>query len=289
MKRLLITMVGILTVLLTGCNAGNGEDLDGQGQPLNQAIVEDLTDDDSDDDVDGNDDGDQEKSTLLWIQDNVFSPICVECHSGANPAAGQDLSNIAASASNLINIASANTNFKRVLPGSPQESYLYLKITGDSQAGARMPLGKPALSDEAITAIKQWIALGALVPPNSNISAQINNSQITAKQFNEHKSATLTLGFNQPMNFSSLDKKQIMVWASSPSTTWPVSDEKVTLFVIDAQTLKIQISQLPLMVNKLNFSLNNSSISSITSMGGQLLDGNYNDIDGGEFNYEHNF
>jgi len=275
MKLLLIIAVG----LLTACNAGNGENLDGQGQPLDQVITEDIT----------GDGGDEEKSTLLWIQNNVFSPICVECHSGANPAAGQNLSNLATSAKNLINVASANANFKRVLPSSPQDSYLYLKITGDSQAGARMPLGKPALSDEAINAIQQWIALGALVPPNSNISAQINNSHITTRQLNEHKNATLTLSFNQPMNFSTLASKQIMVSASSSNTTWSVSDEKVTVSVINPQILNIEISHLPLVVSKLKFSLNNNSISSITSIGGQLLDGNYNDIDGGEFNYEHTF
>ncbi|ALO36363.1 hypothetical protein CMT41_17675 [Colwellia sp. MT41] len=275
MKLLFITMIG----LLTACNAGNGENLDGQGQPLEPVIAEDITDDD----------GNEEKSTLLWIQDNVFSPICVECHGGANPAAGQNLSDLATSAKNLINVTSANANFKRVLPGSAQNSYLYLKITGASQAGARMPLGKPALSTDAINAIKQWITLGALVPPNSNISAQVNNSHMTTRQLNEHKSATLTLSFNQPMNFSSLASEQILINASSPTATWSISDENITLSVINPQTLKITISQLPLAVTQLKFSLNNNSISSIISIGGQLLDGNYNNVDGGEFNYEHNF
>ncbi|GAW97198.1 MULTISPECIES: hypothetical protein [Colwellia] len=275
MKLLFITMIG----LLTACNAGNGENLDGQGQPLEPVIAEDITDDD----------GNEEKSTLLWIQDNVFSPICVECHGGANPAAGQNLSDLATSAKNLINVTSANANFKRVLPGSAQNSYLYLKITGASQAGARMPLGKPALSTDAINAIKQWITLGALVPPNSNISAQVNYSHMATRQLNEHKSATLTLSFNQPMNFSSLASEQILINASSPTATWSISDENITLSVINPQTLKITISQLPLAVTQLKFSLNNNSISSIISIGGQLLDGNYNNVDGGEFNYEHNF
>ena len=274
MKLLLITVVG----LLTGCNAGNGENLNEQGQPFTPVMEAENTETNV-----------QDKSTLLWIQDNVFSPFCVECHGGANPAAGQDLSNMVASANSLINVASANANFKRVLPGAAADSYLYLKITGNSQAGARMPLGRSALSDEAVNAIKQWIDLGAAVPANSNIRAQINNSRMVTTRLSTNKNAELTLNFNQPMNFSTLEGKQITVIANSTTATWTVSDENITVSIINPQTLKIQTKHLPLAVNQLNFSLNNSSISSITSIGGQQLDGNYDEVEGGEYHYEHNF
>jgi len=268
----------IITSLLLGCDAGNGENLNVQGQHLNPEVetIIPIT-------------SDEQKSNLQWIQDNVFTPICSECHGGVNPAAGQNLSNIEASAKSLINIDSFNPNFKRVLPGSPFKSYLYLKIIGDSQAGSRMPLGKPALSEEAINAITQWISLGALVPNESNLSTQVSNLTVTTKQYHESKSATLTIWFNRPLSLNTLYIKQILVKAITQNSAWLITDEKISLSIINTHKITINVSHIPLEVSQLMFSLSNSSISSITSINGQLLDGNFDDLDGGEFNYEINF
>jgi len=50
----------------------------------------------------------------------------------------------------------------RVEPGNPDDSYLVQKIEGTASVGAQMPLGGPALSDEQVAAIRQWITDGAL-------------------------------------------------------------------------------------------------------------------------------
>ena len=275
MKLLLI----IVASLLVGCNAGSGENLNEQGQPIEEIIEEENN---------KNEDN-NEKSTLVWIQDNVFSPNCAVCHGGVNPAAGQNLSTIAESANSLINVASANPNFKRVMPGSALESYLYLKVIGDDQAGTRMPLGGSALSEEATNAIKEWITLGALVPQNSGISAKISTTNMVTKQRGSHKNVVLTLGFNQLMNFSTLNSQQILVSADSLNANRSVNSEKIKVSIINSHTIKIHISDVPLTVNKLKFSLNNNAVSSITSQSGQLFDGDNNKVDGGEYTYEHTF
>ncbi|MCK6510817.1 hypothetical protein L6R29_12725 [Myxococcota bacterium] len=51
---------------------------------------------------------------------------------------------------------------KQIEPGSPDKSYLYLKITQDKpKAGARMPLDRAPLWLEQSEAIRTWIAEGA--------------------------------------------------------------------------------------------------------------------------------
>ena len=62
----------------------------------------------------------------------------------------------------LVNVPSQEVpSLLRVEPGNPDDSYLVQKIEGTASVGGQMPLGGPELSDEAIAAIRQWIADGA--------------------------------------------------------------------------------------------------------------------------------
>lgn len=50
----------------------------------------------------------------------------------------------------------------RVIPGDPDNSYLYQKLFNDGNfAGSRMPIGRPELSDSEKDLIRQWILDGA--------------------------------------------------------------------------------------------------------------------------------
>ncbi len=102
--------------------------------------------------------------TLASIQENVFNTSCAfaQCHAGPNAQMGLNLSEGQARA-NLVNVDSREVpSFKRVEPGNPDDSYLVMKIEGDSRIdGQRMPLNSPALSAEQIGAIREWIANGA--------------------------------------------------------------------------------------------------------------------------------
>jgi hypothetical protein len=130
--------------LLAGC-AGNGEGLDANGRP--------LTGDSSS--------GGGLQPTLKSIQDNVFTPICTQCHIGASAPLGLRLDEASAFAM-LVNAPSTEVpSLNRVTPGDAQSSYIIQKLEGTAAVGGRMPLGQPPLPQATIDVIKQWIQNGA--------------------------------------------------------------------------------------------------------------------------------
>jgi len=143
-----------LAVLLGAC-AGNGAGLDANGQPLNTGNgtpPPPLTAD------------------FQSIQDNVFTPICVPCHSG--PAAPQGLELDAAhSYALLLGVPSLETpSVLRVDAGAPDHSYLIMKLEGAAGiVGGQMPLGESPLPQATIDVIRQWISDGA--PPATAAAA----------------------------------------------------------------------------------------------------------------------
>jgi hypothetical protein len=104
------------------------------------------------------------------VQTRVFDRRCTSgaCHSAANRAGG--LSLVAGdSYAALVNAEPDNPSargagFVRVMPGSPDESFLVAKLTGDLAAGegAMMPLGAPSLPEDELELVRRWITAGAL-------------------------------------------------------------------------------------------------------------------------------
>jgi hypothetical protein len=103
-------------------------------------------------------------ATLDEIQAAIFTPTCAtsNCHTGANPSGGLDLSDADTSHTALFNVASiGDPTILRVAPGLPDESYLVQKLEGTA-GGAQMPLGGAPLDATEIAAIRQWITNGAV-------------------------------------------------------------------------------------------------------------------------------
>jgi hypothetical protein len=115
--------------------------------------------------------------TLSAIQDGVFSKGCAfsSCHGGPNPAAGLDLQ-AGRSCAALVGHASCLFSGRvLVVPGHPEQSYLFHKIAGDDLgtnpdgpcAGlangtpSRMPLAGQPLCQAQIDQVRGWIAGGA--------------------------------------------------------------------------------------------------------------------------------
>jgi len=99
-------LVALGAALLAAC-AGNGEGLDANGQPLGSAggTPPPLTAD------------------FQSIQDNVFTPVCVHCHSGAGAPQGLQL-DAAHSYALLVGVPSnEEPGLLRVQPGVPGSSY----------------------------------------------------------------------------------------------------------------------------------------------------------------------
>jgi len=292
-----VLIIMSLVILVSACKAGNGEGLTDQGRP-NDEIVTNENEEGSGSDV--------IQPTLTSIQENIFTPICASCHGGASPAAGQDLSSIESSIANLVNVESSNPLYKRVLPSSSLESYLYLKVAGDSKAGARMPLGQPALDEMSIQAIKQWIDDGALIPENLTTPVRVNKVTVKVKSINESKAMktdyiwrekgdlVIVISFNKAMNFSTLTSEQILVTAYNSTTLigdydYYLSTDDITLNIVNNHTLQLSMGDLEPDIKQLKIRLNQSSISTLTTGVGQELDGDNDGIDGGVFNYDITF
>jgi hypothetical protein len=136
--------VGLCLPLLLAACAGSGEGLDESGRPGEP----------------GNGDG-VLMPDLQSIQDEVFTPICTQCHIGAGAPAGLRL-DAASSYGSLVGVPSSEVpSLLRVKPGDPGSSYLVQKLEGRAAVGDRMPLGQPALPAATIAVIRQWISDGA--------------------------------------------------------------------------------------------------------------------------------
>ena len=139
-------LVAALTVAVgafgvSGC-AGDGTGLDPFGRPLGELA--------------------ELGPTLAGIQDNIFTPICTQCHTGAVGPLGLVLDEGVAWL-NLVGVSSVERpEMLRVKPGDPESSYIVWKVEGRTQIqGGQMPLGLTPLSAEQIAAIRGWIASGA--------------------------------------------------------------------------------------------------------------------------------
>ena len=90
----------------------------------------------------------------------IFEDNCAfaGCHAGPNAPRGLDLTeDFALSA--LLNVPSKDqSNYVRVKPGDPVNSYLMMKLKGGPDiVGERMPKGSAALADADLAAIEAWI------------------------------------------------------------------------------------------------------------------------------------
>ena len=89
----------------------------------------------------------------------IYDANCVGCH-GDGGNAGLDL-RPGLSFTNLVRIPSTESGLARIEPGEPENSWLYLKITGQQSFGDQMPPGSP-LSADMTDLVRTWIEEGAL-------------------------------------------------------------------------------------------------------------------------------
>jgi hypothetical protein len=207
---LLLSCVGA-SILLAGC-AGSGEGLDENGRPIEPGGGGELTPD------------------FASIQTHVFTPICTQCHVGANAPQGLRL-DAASSYDALVGVASSEVpSLLRVEPGNPGRSYLVQKLEGRAAVGDRMPAGQPPLPDETVLVIRQWISDGAL----RGSSADEDRFAVRAVSW----SAT-----------------QVAVGLARPVDASLVNETTVSLLRIDAEALRAPVPQARVSVSPHNDAL----------------------------------
>jgi len=102
---------------------------------------------------------------LESIQEHVFGPHCLRCHSGTSAPQGLRLDDAGTSYANLVNVRSSQMPLQlRVAPGDPDASYLIDKLEGTQLLGTQMPQGAAPLPAEDIAVIREWITRGAPPP-----------------------------------------------------------------------------------------------------------------------------
>lgn len=108
-------------------------------------------------------------ATLASIQATIFTPICATpfCH-GAAAQSGNLVLEAGMAHDQLVGVLPSNpaaraAGLLRVSPGSPDESFIVIKLQGPApDEGVQMPNGLPPLPIEQIQLIRDWIAQGAL-------------------------------------------------------------------------------------------------------------------------------
>lgn len=118
--------------------------------------------------------------TLTSLQEKVFSPSCsfASCHGGNTPQSGLDHRTKESTFAGLVNKVARRgycsdagppaSPVLLVVPGQPEQSLLMRKLTATQAElvmacqGGPMPKTSQMLPQEALDAIEQWIADGAL-------------------------------------------------------------------------------------------------------------------------------
>jgi mono/diheme cytochrome c family protein len=94
----------------------------------------------------------------------LFKSRCLVCHMPGAESGELSLHPKVAYA-NLVGARATQGPWLRVAPGKPDESYLYLKVTGRhlgaGGSGERMPFNEAPLTTEQVNLLRRWIETGA--------------------------------------------------------------------------------------------------------------------------------
>jgi hypothetical protein len=108
----------------------------------------------------------------------ILDKYCVGCHRGSSPEAGMVLGGEVSSASIVSGLVGKPSTyggqFQRVVASNPDQSWLYLKVTGMSasagctgaacRTSVMPPAGQVTLTSAELEVIRKWIADGAPAP-----------------------------------------------------------------------------------------------------------------------------
>ncbi|HKQ49775.1 MAG TPA: hypothetical protein VJZ71_17000 [Phycisphaerae bacterium] len=95
----------------------------------------------------------------------IFNAHCIDCHSGGGPPLSGVTLNLEAGVAYaaIVNQPSEqDASFTLVVPGIPNGSLLYWKVSSDTPpVGSTMPLFGARLSANEVALLRDWIAQGA--------------------------------------------------------------------------------------------------------------------------------
>ncbi len=138
------------------------------------SLLPDESPPDGDDDCPRDDDGtddepDQDGEAVTFVADiqPILNERCITCHA---PGGFAQMVGIPwdfredTAFDDLVNrVSSQDADFTLVVPGDPDSSLMFLKISCESPpVGEMMPLGGPPLTDDEVELIRAWVEQGAV-------------------------------------------------------------------------------------------------------------------------------
>ena|SRR5579863_9542144 len=246
-------------LMLAAC-AGNGQGLNGNGEPSAPGAAP----------------GSPLTADFQSIQDNVFTPICTRCHSGAAAPEGLQL-DAGHSYALLVGVPSAEVpGFERVQPGDPDSSYLILKLEGASGiVGGRMPFGGPYLPQSTIDVIRQWITNGAQGAPVAASAAAFALAATSPADgaLMPQAPRQLLIAFNREVDFSLLNETTVVLERDTPEG--PLA-QRVNLQLARGNPRSVLIRPLaPLLPGSYRLRVRGTGPAALADVDAHLLGGDY--------------
>ena len=245
-------------ILVTGC-VGNGDGLDANGNPLSS------TSDSSPASL---------SADFRSIQDNVFTPICTRCHSGAAAPEGLQL-DAAHSYALLVGVPSAEVpGVVRVKPGDPTDSYLIQKLQGSSGiVGAQMPFGGPYLPQSTIDVIREWITAGAQAPVTATTAASlaVTATMPVDRTVMAQPVTTITVGLNEEPDPAQLQRAVRLQNISADPVDVPVLSARA-----EGNPSTVLLTPMaPLLPGSYRVTLRGGNAAALTALSGDSLPADY--------------
>lgn len=260
-----------IAVFASAC-AGSGEGLDAGGRPIDESPPAD-------------------NSLFQRIQSGIFTPICTQCHEGANAPEGLRL-DAANSYAMLVNVPSSQvSSLLRVDPGDPAQSYLVQKLDGTASRGARMPLGGPFLSRDQIDLVREWIAGGAMPGAAVNGAAFAVIAAVPAHDEQVAPIAQLQVVFNAPVDASLAVAGAFELIAAGGDDGFDESNERqVPLAAIEVSLGNPSVVRLhtasPLTADRYRLTVHGDGPTPLADVDVRVLDGDGDGRSGGRFTSE---
>ena len=220
--------------------------------------------------------------TFSSIQANVFTPICVTCHSGASAPHGLRLDG-GNSYALLVGVPSdEQPSILRVKPNDPDSSYLVQKIQGTAASGERMPAGMPALPQATIDTIRQWITNGATNDTQAS-SAAIRVSSMSPLPGSTVTTlpASITVAFDREVNATTVDTTTFRLERSGGDAVFgngndvAITPASVTVPAANTHSAVMSLTNVAAANDTYRITLSGSGAAKILDLSGSALDGEY--------------
>ena len=223
------------------------------------------------------------------IQSNIFEPLCVHCHSGANAPAGLRL-DAANSYLNLVGVPSVEpSGLLRVAPGDANNSYLIRKLEGTAGIGARMPAGLPAVPQSDINIIRQWIGDGALPVSSSTGPIRVTALSPEPSSTDVELPSSITVGFDRELNAPSVSTASFKLQRGGPDGLLGTADDveitpaSVIVPSMNPRAAVMDLTGVPLVLDRYGVTLLGTGGAAILDLSGNALDGESDGVAGGDY------